>query len=800
MKIKGLTICIFVGFLHCTWGQIKIGENPQQLHPASVLELESTDRALIIPRVDQSQMEAITPLAGALVYNTTAGGVYYFEGRSWINLGSDNQQLRLNQNLLTLEDGGQPIDISTLLTNTGNNQNLGPAVLTKETLQLTIENGEGVRIDLSDFALDTDLSGFLTEELDDDPTNELELPDDSAATNGDVLTTDGDGNYSWATPTSGGGTDTNDFVSAGNLNDQNLILTGTGTAGATIDLSPFALDTDLTGFLIEELDDDPTNELELPDDSAATNGDVLVTDGDGNYSWATPTSGGETDTNDFISAGNLNDQNLILTGTGTAGATIDLSAFALDTDLTGFLIEELDDDPTNELELPDDSAATNGDVLITDGNGNYNWATPTSGGGTDTNDFVSAGNLNGQNLVLTGTGTAGATIDLSPFALDTDLTGFLTEELDDDPTNELELPDDSAATNGDVLITDGDGNYSWTTPNAGSTDTNDFVSAGNLNGQNLVLTGSGTAGASIDLSPFALDSDLSGFLTIEVDGDTTNELQNANEVPITDSANHFTAENVETALAELAANTGNMASTDLVLNTAREHDLAGNNLVFSGAGNVGIGNLPGAPQNKLDVSGQIRARNGFASTGGTANNPGYGFYTNNDSNTGMFRAAADQIGLTTGGTEAIRIDNSQNVGIGTDNPAEKLHVVGNILASGTITPDYVFEKYFTGYSALKPTYKMLNLFELEQYIKKHLHLPGMPSAKKVEQQGGLRINLATERNLEKIEELYLHTISQHKKIMELQKKNQRNELELRILKSELQALKSYVLTMDTKNE
>lgn len=47
-----------------------------------------------------------------------------------------------------------------------------------------------------------------------------------------------------------------------------------------------------------------------------------------------------------------------------------------------------------------------------------------------------------------------------------------------------------------------------------------------------------------------------------------------------------------------------------------------------------------------------------------------------DTNTGIFFPAADTIAFSEGGTEAMRIDSSANVGIGTTNPTKKLHVVG----------------------------------------------------------------------------------------------------------------------------
>ena len=56
--------------------------------------------------------------------------------------------------------------------------------------------------------------------------------------------------------------------------------------------------------------------------------------------------------------------------------------------------------------------------------------------------------------------------------------------------------------------------------------------------------------------------------------------------------------------------------------------------------------------------------------------------TTGDTNTGMWFPAADTIAFSEGGAEAVRIDSSGNVGIGTTSPAYKLDVAG--FAKGAI--------------------------------------------------------------------------------------------------------------------
>jgi hypothetical protein len=66
-----------------------------------------------------------------------------------------------------------------------------------------------------------------------------------------------------------------------------------------------------------------------------------------------------------------------------------------------------------------------------------------------------------------------------------------------------------------------------------------------------------------------------------------------------------------------------------------------------------------------------------------------------DTDTGMGRASGNQLSLITGGTEAIRIDSSQKVGIGTGSPEAKLHVDGDGYFDGYLNP-YVDNVYGLG--------------------------------------------------------------------------------------------------------
>ena len=102
--------------------------------------------------------------------------------------------------------------------------------------------------------------------------------------------------------------------------------------------------------------------------------------------------------------------------------------------------------------------------------------------------------------------------------------------------------------------------------------------------------------------------------------------------------------------------------------------------------------------------------------------------------------------------------------------SEKLRVYGTIQTAGANYPDYVFEDYFSGNSSINSSYKFKSIYDTENFIKENHHLPGVTSIKDLQKnENGYSFNITelSTQTLEKVEELYLHTIEQQKQIDEL---------------------------------
>ena len=197
-----------------------------------------------------------------------------------------------------------------------------------------------------------------------------------------------------------------------------------------------------------------------------------------------------------------------------------------------------------------------------------------------------------------------------------------------------------------------------------------------------------------------------------------------------------------------------------------------NSLYISPTGDVALGNQN--PSAKLDVVGGAEI-NGSAVVQGTdgttsmtitetlAGNTGRDMLTIN--NTGEIRVLLNNtsnsrnwtIEHSSGGNLLLdRVDDT-----GTEFNLDKdgnLTIEGSLTASGSTfpTPDYVFE----------PDYDLMPLEELAEYLKTEKHLPNVPSAQEV-MENGINYSQFQMRLLEKVEELTLYTLQQQDTIREL---------------------------------
>jgi len=64
--------------------QLSVSTDASNAHASAMLDIKSTDKGMLIPRMDQTQMEAIAnPATGLSVYNTEVNAVCYFNGTEW---------------------------------------------------------------------------------------------------------------------------------------------------------------------------------------------------------------------------------------------------------------------------------------------------------------------------------------------------------------------------------------------------------------------------------------------------------------------------------------------------------------------------------------------------------------------------------------------------------------------------------------------------------------------------------------------------------------------------------------------
>jgi hypothetical protein len=368
--------------------------------------------------------------------------------------------------------------------------------------------------------------------------------------------------------------------------------------------------------------------------NGATNGYLLQSDASGNGSWVSPTTFG---TGNWTAIGT--DQYNALSGNvgiGTSSPSVKL--------------EVLGTTSTTNLKMT--NGATNGYLLQSDASGNGTWVSPTTLTGVETDPQVASSTIN---YVPKWNGTAlqdGIIYD-SGYSIGIGTTEIAPANLS--YGSRLALGALSGTEGGQLQLNSG-----TTVTKAYFIDNyNDYfriASGTNTGSTDLLMTISSTGNVGIGTT-FPAEK-------LEVNGKTkTTNFQMTNG-----------ATNGYVLQTDAAGNGSWVNSTSL---KSGNWTTSGNSQYSALSGHVGIGTS--SPTEKLEVNGKTKTTD-FQMTNGAAN----GYVLQSDaSGNATWIAATSTSGWTVSGNNQYT-PLSGNIGIGTNSPSTKLHVVGNVTLAGTV--------------------------------------------------------------------------------------------------------------------
>jgi hypothetical protein len=280
-------------------------------------------------------------------------------------------------------------------------------------------------------------------------------------------------------------------------------------------------------------------------------------------------------------------------------------------------------------------------------------------GGTDDQNLESA-ILTGSDLDINIEGGNDVTADLAALATDAELLAAITasETLDGDISDTNEIQNVTSIDNSVTITPSATGNDFDLSVAGGGTDDQNLESA-ILTGSDLDINIEGGNNVTADLAALATDAEL-----ITLTDTKENTINKSTDITLADATDTLfpTALAVKTYVdTQVGAITAgnNLAIADQPLSANRTINLNGNELYFTGTGNIGIGTTN--PAAKFHVSGgQVRAAT-FSSGDGMLAEPGYRF--SDDSDTGMWSPAADELSFSAGGQEILNLKETVGNGL-----------------------------------------------------------------------------------------------------------------------------------------
>ncbi len=561
--------------------QVKIGDNIDQINSNSLLELESTDQGVLLPRLELVMTTDPTPLSehvkGMIVYNTVelndvVEGIYWNDGTKWQRvsgpIAADNdsdptneiQTISIDGTTVTLDKNGGTFDIPAEVDGDVTNE-IQTISLIGNTVTLDREGG----------------SFEIPAEVDGDVTNEIQ----TISISGNTVTLD----------KNGGTFDIPAEVDGDVMNEIQTI----SISGNTVTLDKNGGTFDIPA----EVDGDVTNEIQ----TISISGNTVTLDKN--------------------------------------GGTFDIPA-------------EVDGDVTNEIQ----TISISGNTVTLDKNGG-SFTVPQDGDAWNV-----AGEDIASNILRNGKATiknAGSSSDIAISAPSASKAGL------------LEFHDPDGSRNGFIGWETGKMYYAadksihhfgGSNPKVGI---NEGAPTARLDVNGDVRIRSIAAGATSDQ---VLSVNTDGYVrkinvTDVQDGDAwgvsgediTSNIHRTGNVNI--GASNMSNRNIANlnvysgALGTIASFRGRASSSEILF-----QDLESSNwpAALSNLGTTSDGFMIVAPQSSNLV---------FKSRG-------------NDATDGFHFLSGD-------GTHVMTINDNKRVGIGTNSPTQKLHVMGNILASGTIT-------------------------------------------------------------------------------------------------------------------
>ncbi|WP_282118155.1 beta strand repeat-containing protein [Maribacter aquivivus] len=457
-KIKLLFFLVLFSF--CVSAQVKIGENPNIIDSASIVELESSDKALVLTRLTTAQMQAINPLNGAVVYNTDTQCVHYYNGLIWTNLCDGN-----SSSFSFADNGNGTI---TLSDGNGNNVTFNGAAQTISTLA---DNGDGTYTYTNENGIETIISIVSTDNQNLQTDN---TPGNISIDNGNAIAIN---------------------VDDADADNQNEIQTLNFTSGVlTLSNDPNATTVDLSGFDDNAADDFSGSFNDLSDlpanlDTDATDDFNTGISFDGT-NLTVSDAGGDVSTN---ISGLAYDDTAIQADIDQNELDADNAIAAVDTKIDNHIIADEDTSATNELS--DLSLSATNMLTLTNAEAGATGVDLSGYVSTDDQNLESATLSSASELGINIEGGDDVTVDLSALEESADITAV------QDDVNQNELDADNAIAAVDTKI---DNHIIADEDTSATNELSDLsLSATNM----LTLTNAEAGAAGVDLSGYVSTDD-----------------------------------------------------------------------------------------------------------------------------------------------------------------------------------------------------------------------------------------------------------------------------------------------------